>query len=335
MSELSAEHELAAIPGSTVRRILEGNEDLVLDAVSAAYMAHGRGQTKTPGTQPLYTHGGRFFAMSASLEDDRPIVGAKWVGSFVSNVAAGGERASALLIANDAETGRPRAIVDGTLISAKRTAAGAAVALRHIVTAETAQSIALVGCGPINYEVLRFVSHLFPARNVILVDLDPKRADAFAARLHAEFPSVTARTTSLNEALETADVVSMATNATVPHIAAVPRRPFVILHISLRDLAPSIIADAYNIVDDVEHVCRARTSVHLAAMETGRRDFIRGTISDLISGALHYERPEVPTIVSPFGLAILDLAVLREVLLRTNGNGDAIHIAHFRDPVWR
>ena len=70
-------------------------------------------------------------------------------------------------------------------------------------------------------------------------------------------------------------------------------------------------------------------------METGRRDFIRGTISDLISGALHYERPEVPTIVSPFGLAILDLAVLREVLLRTNGNGDAIRIAHFRDPVWR
>jgi ornithine cyclodeaminase len=273
--------------------------------------------------------------MPASLEDDRPIIGAKWVGSFVANVAAGGERASALLIANDAETGRPRAIVDGTLISAKRTAAAAAVALRHIATAETAQTVALVGCGPINYEVFRFIAHLFPVRTVALVDLDPKRAEAFGARLQGEFSSVAVTTATLDEVMATADVVSLATNASVPHIASIPRRPFVILNISLRDLAPSIIADAYNIVDDVEHVCSARTSVHLASMETGHRDFIRGTISDLISGALRYERPEVPTIVSPFGLAILDLAVLREVLSRTNGNGDTTRIANFRDPVWR
>jgi ornithine cyclodeaminase len=335
MSESTGAHELTVIPGATVRRILEGNEDLVLDAVSAAYLAHGKGQTKTPGTQPLYTNGGRFFAMPASIEDDRPIVGAKWVGSFVANLVSGGERASALLIANDAETGRPRAIVDGTLISAKRTAAAAAVALRYIATAENAQSIALVGCGPINYEVFRFIAHLFPVQTVALVDLDPKRVEAFGARLQSEFPSVAVTTAALTEAMETADVVSLATNASVPHIAAIPRRPFVILHISLRDLAPSIIRDAYNIVDDVEHVCSARTSVHLASMETGHRDFIRGTISDLISGALHYERPDVPTIVSPFGLAILDLAVMREVLSRTNGNGDVTRIADFRDSVWR
>lgn len=335
MSESAADHELTVIPGSAVRRILDGNEDLVLDAVSAAYLAHGRGQTKTPGTQPLYANGGRFFAMPASLEDDRPIIGAKWVGSFVSNLAAGGERASALLIANDARTGRPRAIVDGTLISAKRTAAAAAVALRHVAAAETARSIALVGCGPINYEVFRFAAHLFPALTALLVDLDPQRAEAFGQRLRSEFPGTSTKTASLDEALETADIVSLATNTSVPHIHAVPRRPFVILHISLRDLAPSIIAGAYNVVDDVEHVCSARTSVHLATMETGHRDFIRGTIPDLISGALHYERPEGPTIVSPFGLAILDLAVLREVLARTDGSSDVTRIADFRDSVWR
>jgi ornithine cyclodeaminase len=327
--------DLAVVSGATVRKILDGNEDLILNAVSDAYLAHANGQTKTPGTQPLYTNGGRFFAMPASIDDARPIIGAKWVASFVANVSSGGERASALLIANDAQTGRVVAIVDGTLISAKRTAAAAAIALRHVATAETARSVALVGCGPINYEVLRFIAHLFPVERVALVDLDASRVENFRNHLRAELPGVTATSATLDEALQSADVVSIATNAAVPHIASLPRRPFVVLHISLRDLAPSVILSACNIVDDVEHVCSARTSVHLAAMEAGHRDFIHGTIPDLISGAFRYEHPEVPTIVSPFGLAILDLAVMREVLSRIGLNGDVTRVKNFREGVWQ
>jgi 2,3-diaminopropionate biosynthesis protein SbnB len=328
------DQELIIVPGSTVRTILDGNEDLVLSAVTEAYLAHGRGQTKTPGTQPLYTNGGRFFAMPASLDDARPIVGAKWVASFVANVASGGERASALLIASDAATGRPVAIVDGTLISAKRTAAGAAVALRLVAAPDSTRSIGLVGCGPINYEVFRFIAHLFPVETVSLVDTQPARIESFRERLHADFPSVSASASTLDEAMQTADVVSLATNATVPHIKELPERPFVILHLSLRDLAPDAIARCYNIVDDVEHACTARTSLHLATEETGHRDFIRGTIPDLLSGALHYERPNVPTVVSPFGLAILDLAVLREVLARCDGRDDLTRVPNFRGGVW-
>jgi ornithine cyclodeaminase len=121
---------------------------------------------------------------------------------------------------------------------------------------------------------------------------------------------------ALDEVLGSVDVVSIATNATVPHIQELPERPFVILHLSLRDIAPNVIARCTNIVDDIEHVCTAKTSLHLATEALGRRDFIRGTIPDLLSGAFRYERPNGPTVVSPFGPAILDLAVRREVLAR-------------------
>ncbi|MGA8806775.1 MAG: 2,3-diaminopropionate biosynthesis protein SbnB, partial [Thermoanaerobaculia bacterium] len=132
-----------------------------------------------------------------------------------------------------------------------------------------------------------------------------------------------------------ADVVSVATNATVPHIASLPARSFVVLHISLRDLAPEIIAGAYNVVDDVEHVCSARTSVHLASEMTGHRNFIRGTVPDLLNGTFRYERPaHIPTIVSPFGMAILDLAVLREVLARIGHDG-VTRVSGFSDSVWQ
>ncbi|MCU1244590.1 MAG: 2,3-diaminopropionate biosynthesis protein SbnB [Acidobacteria bacterium] len=328
------DHDLSIVSGSIVRSILEGREDLVLEAVTNAYLAHAAGQTRSPRTQPLFTDGGRFFAMPASIADTRPIVGVKWVGSFVGNLAAGGERASATLIVNDAVTGRPVAVVDGTLISAKRTAAGAAIALRLVAQSAALDSLGLVGCGPINYEVLRFVNHVLPVTSVYLADLDPARVEAFAARVRSELPSVTPVASTLDEVLESADAVSFATNTSVPHIHSLPARPLVVLHISLRDLAPSVIAGAYNIVDDVEHVCSARTSVHLASEELGHTGFIRGTIADLLSGALRYERPNGPTIVSPFGMAILDLAVLRVVLDRTASHPEVTRVPDFRGSVW-
>jgi 2,3-diaminopropionate biosynthesis protein SbnB len=324
---------LSILSGAMVRRILEGQEDLVLQAVTDAYLAHDAEQAQTPGTRPLFVNGGRFFAMPASLEDDRPIVGVKWVASFVGNVSNGGERASAMLIVNDARTGRPVAVVDGTLISAKRTAAGAAVALRQLAPVHSIASIGLVGCGPIHYEVLRFIAHLYPLRRVYLADLDPKRVESFSDRVREAFPSIEPVAATLDEVLHEADVVSIATNTTTPHIMALPQRPFVLLHISLRDLAPSVIVQSYNIVDDVEHVCSARTSIHLAVEETGRRDFIRGTIPGLLAGTFHYERPQVPTVLSPFGLGTLDLAVVRVILARAEGQ-DIVRIPNFRGTVW-
>ena len=327
--------ELTIISGSTVRQILEGEEELILAAVRNAYRAHGTGATLCPGSKPLYAHGGRFFAMPASIDGEAPMVGMKWVASFVANLTGGGERASATLIANDAATGRPLAIVDGTLISAKRTAAAAAIALQLVSAPSLRPSLALVGCGPINYEIFRFVNHLFPVTRLQLVDLDVARRDAFAQRIEREFAGVTPVAATLDEVLESADVVSIATNAATPHIDSVPSRPFTILHVSLRDLAPSVITSAVNIVDDIEHVCSARTSVHLAEMETGNRDFIQATIPRLLAGSDRYEPASVPTIVSPFGMAILDLAVLHEVLARANGQPGITRVANFSGGVWR
>jgi ornithine cyclodeaminase/alanine dehydrogenase-like protein (mu-crystallin family) len=99
------------------------------------------------------------------------------------------------------------------------------------------------------------------------------------------------------------DLVIFATVAGQPHVrdqAWFGHHPLV-LHVSLRDLAPEILVASANVVDDVEHCLKASTSPHLAEQLTGSRDFLDGTLDDVMAG--HVIVPADRTVIfSPFGL---------------------------------
>ena len=80
------------------------------------------------------------------------------------------------------------------------------------------------------------------------------------------------------------------------------------LHVSLRDLAPEILLGSANFVDDIEHCLKADTSPHLAEQLTGSRDFLDGTLDDVMAGRVTVPAGR-PVVFSPFGLGVLDLAV--------------------------
>jgi N-[(2S)-2-amino-2-carboxyethyl]-L-glutamate dehydrogenase len=78
--------------------------------------------------------------------------------------------------------------------------------------------------------------------------------------------------------------------------------------VSLRDLAPQILLASTNVVDDVEHCLKANTSPHLAEQLIGNRDFLAGTLAEVMAGQVSVPADR-PVIFSPFGLGVLDLAV--------------------------
>lgn len=303
--------------GEEVEAALAGREAEVIATVEAAYKAHGAGNSSLPNSLFLRFPGderNRIIALPAYLGQGFNVAGMKWVSSFPGNLDKGLDRASAVTILNSAETGRPEVIMEGSLISAKRTAASAALAARCLHDGGPPQTVGVAGCGRINYEVVRFLSVVFPEIERLLVfDVDGGRAAQFRDKC-AELSGgweVEVVEESL-AVMRQSTLFSIATTAIQPHIFNLSASPpgSTILHVSLRDLSPEVILSADNVVDDVDHVCRAQTSVHLAEQVVGHRNFIRCTLADILNGVAGPKTdPGAVTVFSPFGLGVLDIAL--------------------------
>jgi 2,3-diaminopropionate biosynthesis protein SbnB len=300
---------------SVVRQVLDGQEKNVLAAVRRAYTHHALGETALPHSVFLRFPDNardRVIALPAYLGGEEPVTGVKWIASFPGNLELGLERASAAIILNAPRTGQPECLLEGSTISARRTAASAALAAVTLPGTEPATGVSLIGCGVINAEVLRFLTVTHPElREVTVFDLDDRRAAAFAERCRVEL-GLSARVAALpEEALAAHRLVSFATTAGEPYVGLEACRPgTLVLHVSLRDVQVDSVLAAVNVVDDPDHVCRAGTSLHLAEQRVGDRGFIRTTLGELLlRGTPEPRDPDRVTLFSPFGLGVLDLAV--------------------------
>src|SRR5690606_9372794 len=101
-----------------------------------------------------------------------------------------------------------------------------------------------------------------------------------------------------------------------------------VLHVSLRDLSPEVVLSSVNVVDDVDHCLKADTSPHLAEQRTGNRDFVDGTINDVLAGELKVPADR-PVVFSPFGLGVLDLAVGKFVYDQVMAHGEPTVVPDF------
>lgn len=317
-----------------VRDLLDGCENEIINLIERAYATHASGETSLPHSvflrfpdQPR----DRIIGLPAFLGGVAPAAGMKWIASFPGNLDYGVERASACIVLNSLRDGRPEAFLEGSLISAARTAASAALAAR-LLSAGKPSEVTLIGCGVINYEVLGFLRAEFPGLSRIVVhDLDPRRAGEFARRACAHLGVSASVAATKAEALAASRLVCLATTASVPHLDLTPLPAgSTVLHVSLRDITVADILAAHNVVDDTGHVCRERTSVHLAAEEAGHTRFIDAEIGEVVRQPDTFHRdPDRTLIYSPFGLGILDIALASWIVGRARARSAGVEVGGF------
>lgn len=334
--------DILILRGSELASLLKGREEEIIGVVREAYVAHADGDSSLPFSNFLRFPGeprNRIIALPAYLGKSFNVAGVKWISSFPGNLDQGIDRASAVMVLNSTQTGRPQAILEGALISAYRTAASAALAARTLRGDLRPNAAALVGCGFINFQIARFLLTACPEiRTFFVYDTDAGRAEHFRESCMRALPGVGVEVVgTIAEALASCPLISFATTAIEPHVTDLsPCAPgSTILHVSLRDLSPELILAHDNVVDDAEHVCQANTSVHLAEQRVGHRDFIRCALADVLSGRAEPRRSaDGITIFSPFGLGVLDIALAKLVYDMGVEQGQGTVINSFLPESW-
>ncbi|EKX67115.1 2,3-diaminopropionate biosynthesis protein SbnB [Streptomyces ipomoeae] len=313
----------AVISGAQVRQALRGREREIVELVESAYLLHGAGDTGDTVNPPSYflrfpdRPSSRIIALPASLGGKFQVDGLKWISSFPENTASGLPRASAVLILNDHTTGYPFACLEASVISATRTAASAALAADRLSAGRSPSCARPTRVGFLGTGLIARYIHTFLAatgwsfEEIGLHDLSADSAAGFRGYLERSEASgrVTVYDTA-EDVIRASDLLVFATIAAEPHVHEpkwFAHNPLV-LHVSLRDLAPEVLLASANFVDDVEHCLKAATSPHLAEQLTGGRDFLDGTLHDVLIGRATVPADR-PVVFSPFGLGVLDLAV--------------------------
>jgi ornithine cyclodeaminase len=328
--------DLSIIDGKTVFDVISAQRGECIRIVRDAYLAHAEGRSVNPDSYFLRFPDKpdcRIIALPAYLGNGFDVAGVKWIASYPGNVRRGFPRASAVLVLNSYETGYPFAILESSIISAARTAASATLAA-HWLNGQShrAHSLGIVGTGFIARYVYEF---LLDARweidEVRLYDRSPLESEKFMkTTCRPDRHRTVTVVPDVAQLVRACDLIVFTTVASTPHItdAGLFGHNPLVLHISLRDLAPEILLRSQNVVDDVEHVMKANTSPHLAEQKTGHRRFVTGTLADIMTERRSVNRRS-PIIFSPFGMGILDLAVGKWVYEQAVAGGRELRLSDF------
>src|SRR5438094_4821119 len=328
--------ELSIINGKTVSDIVRAHRCECIQIVREAYLAHADGQSVNPDSYFLRFPDKpdcRIIALPAYLGNGFDVAGLKWIASYPANIQRGFPRASAVLVLNDYDIGYPFAILESSIISAARTAASAALAAYWLSgQSRRAHSLGIVGTGFIARYVYDFLVHTgWEIEEVRLYDKSPLESEKFRnTACRPEHHRAVAVVPELTQLMRASDLILFTTVASTPYVtdASLFEHNPVVLHISLRDLSPEILLRSQNVVDDVKHVMKANTSPHLTEQQTGSRNFVTGTLAEVMLGRRPLDRSR-PIIFSPFGLGILDVAVGKWVYDKAVGDGQDLRLSDF------
>jgi alanine dehydrogenase len=189
---------------SDVRALLD--VDRLIDELAPAFVAVSEARVSVPPRIAALAPQGLLAAMPGYVDG---VLETKLVSVFPGNHALGVPSHQALIALFDAENGTPLAVMDGTAITALRTAAASALATRALAQ-EDARVLAVLGAGVQGRSHLEAVPRVRAFAEIRVASRTPAHAEALAAELGARAVA------SFEEAVRGADVVCCCTDSSEP-----------------------------------------------------------------------------------------------------------------------
>ncbi len=249
-------------------------------------------------------------------------VGVKVVSVFPGNTVRGLPSVAGLYLLLDGDTGMPRAVLDGTVLTRWRTAAASALAASFLARQEAAHLL-MVGAGALAPYLIRGHAAVRPLRRVSIWNRTPERAACLAGSLKAAGFATTV-VKDLKAAAGAADLIVCATLSTTPLIRGAWLKPGVHLDLvggytpAMRETDDTAIQRAQLFVDTRAGALREAGDL-VQPLRAGliRTEAIRADLFDLCRNT-HPGRtdPAAITLFKSVGTALEDLAAARLILDR-------------------
>jgi alanine dehydrogenase len=222
------------------------------------------------------------------------------------------ETHQAIICVFDPDNGTPAALMDGTYITATRTAAGSALATR-LLAREDSRVLALIGTGVQARAHARAIPRVRPIEEIRVASRDRAKAEAFANEIGG------VAVDSYEDALRGADVVAATTHAVEPVVRREWLAPGV--HVNSVGLNPRGREVDAQTVEEATLVVESRASAlapppagapELAGIDPSR---VHADLGELVTGAKPRRRsPEEITLYKSVGVAVQDAAAAALVL---------------------
>jgi alanine dehydrogenase len=239
-------------------------------------------------------------------------VGVKTVTVFPGNGAKGLPAVMGIYILLDGATGQPLALIDGPMLTLRRTAAASALAAGYLAR-EDARRHLMVGAGALARHLIQAHAATRPIREFSIWARDPAKAAALAQQLRQTGLAADA-VTDLERAVRGADIVTTATLSTEPLVRGAWLKPGT--HLDLVGGYTPKMREA-----DDEAVRRARVYVDTRAgamKEAGDivQPLASGALAEVVGDLFELTRAEVQgrgspeeiTLFKSVGTALEDLA---------------------------
>jgi ornithine cyclodeaminase/alanine dehydrogenase-like protein (mu-crystallin family) len=230
-------------------------------------------------------------------------------------------QASYLLIKND--TGETLAIMDGTELTRRRTAAASALAADYLARPDASIHL-LVGAGALGTHFVHAHAAVRPIKRVLIYNRSPEKAAALAAELKTDGLEASA-VIDLENAVRQADIVSCVTTSTAPIVRGEWLKPGAHVDLAgafkptMRETDGDVVARARVYVDTREGALSEAGDL-IQARDEGKFDFanIQGDLFDLCRRVVKGRgNPQEITLFKSCGTALEDLATAIMVYLRS------------------
>jgi ornithine cyclodeaminase/alanine dehydrogenase-like protein (mu-crystallin family) len=295
-------------------------------------LAAGRVINGAKGNLSIDDEQGRRYmgAVSGALLD-QAVAGVKWFATCNDNPARGLPRVPATILVCDGITGQMRGILEARALTAWRTAALAAVAVNHCLTAPVGKA-AIVGFGAIGQLLPYFLAAQTRAGSISVSgrNFEKTKADCETVARALQVPIVAEPT--LEAAVQGADIVVTASglDQDAPFLRGSWLKPGVTVCAlgSYQEIDETVIARANRIFVDNWAVCQVRGN--LAPFVRSRRlsgSDIAGEVADMVAGKLPARTsPDETILIVLIGLGALDIALAAQALEAARQQGIGLEL---------